>query len=120
MIIVSFKLLDKDWKVRLLKRKKYTKKNGKDSLAITYMYKRRIDIQIGGLDVETIIHELVHAYMHELCLGSTDINVSDLEEVYCELMSKRGLELLTLADELYEKLIEASTPVIKKVQVEVD
>jgi hypothetical protein len=88
-----------------MKRKKYVDKNGNDSVAITTFHKRRIDLSPYGRDLETIVHELVHAYLHELCLHSTnEMTADDVEEVFCELMAKRGRELLDLADSLYAKI----------------
>lgn len=106
MIAVSFQVLGKEWLLRVLKKKKYAKKRGKDSVAITIAYKRRIDVHESGTDVETIIHELVHAYFHELCLDSCqEISVGDLEEIYAEMMSKFGREILNLADAIHLEII---------------
>jgi hypothetical protein len=100
-----FQVLGKDWILRLMKRKRYDQKNGSDSVAITTMHKRRIDLGPDGRDLETIVHELVHAYLYELCLRSTnDLSVDDLEEIFAELMAKRGRELLDLADSLFSRI----------------
>lgn len=102
MIIVNFKVLDKDWKLRVLKNRKFAKKNGAATLAVTEDWKRRIDVSYRGTDLETIVHELVHAYLAEMGLSSaSNIKVEDLEEIYAELMAKRGRELLDLADRLF-------------------
>jgi hypothetical protein len=101
MITIKFEILNKEWVLRVLKRKKYNRTNGNDSVAITDGWKRRIDIAPNGVDYETLVHELVHAYLVEMCVKTTnEITVSDLEEVYAELMAKRGRELLDLADKL--------------------
>jgi hypothetical protein len=100
-----FEVLGKPWTLRLMKRRKYKDKNGKDSVAVTKAYKRQIDLSPFGRDLETIVHELVHAYLHELCIGSTnEITADDLEEVFAELMAKRGRELLDLADQLHARI----------------
>lgn len=103
---LSFDILGKDWEIRLLKKKKYQKKNGSDSVGITYIDKRRIDIGQGGKDKETFIHELVHAYLAELCVYTADLGDEELEEVFSELMAKRGYELLAKADYLFSKLVK--------------
>lgn len=105
-MIIEFKILSKPWTLRVLPKSKYKKKHGIDSIGITDANKRRIDISPFGTDKETIIHELVHAYFAELCLHSTDLDNDNLEEVFAELLSKRGLELLKLADKLYKKITE--------------
>lgn len=98
---IKFKILDKDWTLRVLKKKKYKKKNGKDSVAITYGYKKCIDVGPKGVRYEIIAHELVHAYMEELCVNSTtNLSIDDLEEIFAELLSKHGHTLLALAGQL--------------------
>ncbi len=98
--IIPFKVLTKAWRLRILDKKTYAKKHGTDSLAITHVQKRRIDLSPKGLDKDTIIHELVHAYLAELCVHSCDLDDDNLEEIFAELMSRRGAELLRLADRL--------------------
>lgn len=103
-VYFKFKVLGKSWILRLYNRRKYSRKNGKDSVAITKFHVRRIDLSPKGVDLESITHELVHAYLYELCLHSSNLRKRDLEEVFCELMAKRGMELLCLADQLYERI----------------
>lgn len=104
-IEVDFKILSKKWKLRVLNKKDYGKKNGKDSLAVTKVHRRRIDLSPKGSDLETIIHELTHAYLYEMCLHSThEISGDDLEEIFAEMMAKRGKELLKLADSLIAQI----------------
>ena len=89
----------------MLPSKKYTKKHGYDSLAMTISYKRRIDFHAEGVDKETLVHELTHAWLYEMCYKSTNnIDVEDLEEIFAELMSKWGRELLDLADAIKEEI----------------
>jgi hypothetical protein len=110
MITVNFMILEKEWELRVLKSKPYKKKKSrKNSLGVTLGWKRRIDIHLKALTYndtasrEVITHELVHAYLGEMCLEScTEITVYDIEEFYCELMAKRGREILDLADKLLE------------------
>lgn len=114
-LIFVFPILGKEWQLRILKKKKYNKKRGKDSVATTIAYKRRIDIHESGTDLETLIHELVHAYLHELCLGScTKLSAEDIEEFFAELMAKYGRELLELAEavymEIHNRLAQISSP----------
>ena len=106
---IRFEVLSKVWTLRVLKRKKYTRKNGNDSVAITHLNKRRIDLGPGGDDLETIIHELVHAYLTELCTKSALLDDVQLEEIFAELMSKRGREMLDLADKLFAQVQAITT-----------
>lgn len=104
MIKIKFKVLSKDWTLRLLKKKKYKGKYGNDSVAICNVNKRRIDLGTSGHDLETIVHELVHAFLGELCLNSADMDDENIEEIFAELMAKRGKELLALADDLHNQV----------------
>lgn len=117
MIIIDFKILDKKWKIRILKKKKYRRKHGDDSVAINMGWKRCIDVPPSGIDIETIIHEVGHAYMHEMCLKSTnEITAADVEEIFMELLSKRGREILDLSDNLLGEINKALSAHITSVQ----
>jgi hypothetical protein len=106
MIDIKFLVLGKEWTLRVLKKKRYKKKRGSDSVAITIMVKRRIDVHENGCSTETIVHELVHAYTYELCIAScSEITADDSEEFYAELVSKYGRELLELGDMIMAEII---------------
>lgn len=98
----SRSILGKRWTFRLLDKKTYnSKKSRKNSLAMTYYHKRRVDFSPAGMDYETVLHELCHVYLYEFCIHScNDINKSDLEEIYAEMFSKRGQEMLELGDKI--------------------
>ena len=104
MISTKFRIVGKRWEIRLLSKKKYRKKNGDGSVAITLMHKRRIEVSPKGFDLETILHELVHAYLSELCIWSANLEDDNIEEVFAELLAKRGRELLDLGDKLLLEL----------------
>ena len=101
---INFEILGKKWVLRVLKKKRYNKSNGNDSVAITYPNKRRIDIGPAGMDLETVLHELTHAYLTELCTKSTELDDVQLEEIFAELLAKRGREMLDLGDKLYAQI----------------
>lgn len=105
MFKIKFKILGKSWTLKLLELKKFEKKHGPEIVGITLATERKINLSPAGFDLETIVHELVHAYIREMCLSTTsDINQNDWEEICAELMAKRGRELLDLADKLFEKV----------------
>lgn len=104
MIRIRFHILAKPWDIRLLSKKEYRAKNGKGSLALTRVHKRRIDVSAQGFDFETVVHELVHAYLSELCTFSADFDVNALEEIFAEMLAKRGHEILSLGQVLLERL----------------
>jgi hypothetical protein len=111
MIRLKFGILGKRWTLKLLTQKAYEKRHGADSVVITYSYKRTIDVQPTGVRKEIIVHELVHAYLGEMCTKSTtDLTGDDVEEICADLFAKRGRELLDLADIIFEQLVNSLTP----------
>jgi hypothetical protein len=104
---IKFKVLGKDWLLRPMQKRRYAKKHGKDSVAITRTDKRIVYLSPYGRDLETITHELVHCYRYEMCLESMiEITVDDMEEYYAEFISKFGHEILDLAEILYDQVRE--------------
>jgi hypothetical protein len=96
---LEFPVLGKDWTLRVLSEKYFKKKNGDGAAAVTKVHKRRIELRPKFLDSETIIHELTHSYLYELCIHSTnEMTLNDMEEIFAELMAKRGRELLDRAE----------------------
>lgn len=116
MLLIKFEILGKEWKLKILKNKRYKKKNGKDSVAITHYWKRQIDVPMLGIDLETIVHELTHAYLTEMCHDTRALKAEDLEEVYAELMAKRGRELLELADILFQQATDKTQATVYHVE----
>lgn len=104
MVKIPFKVLNKEWTLRLLAKKKYKKKNGDDSVALTRTHKRTIDLGPNGMDLETITHELWHAYLAECCTYTADLTIEAFEEICAELIAKRGLELVALAQDLFDQM----------------
>jgi hypothetical protein len=102
---LEFRVLGKAWELRPMAKRRYAKKHGKDSVAITRTDKRIVYLSPFGMDLETITHELVHVYKYEMCLNSmNDLTLDDMEEFYAEFLAKFGYEILDLAESLYNKL----------------
>lgn len=108
MTTIVFKVFEKEWQLNLLSKKHYHKKYGKDSVAETQSHTRSIDIADEEFLHETIVHELVHVFFSELCIGScTKMHPDDVEEFAAEVFSKYGKNILALADFLYAELTDA-------------
>lgn len=98
-IELKFRVIGKPWELRCVGKKAYEAKKARaNSVAMTYYHKRKIVLSPSGTDLESIIHELTHAYLYELCTHSADLDVDAQNEIFCELMAKRGRELLNLAE----------------------
>lgn len=79
-------VMGEPWQFNILTQKAYEKKH-KDiphaSEGVTLKADRVIDFN-EKIDLETIAHELKHAYRHYLCLTSTDeLTLDDYEETEC-------------------------------------
>jgi hypothetical protein len=101
---IKFSILGKPWKLRTLGKKEYSKKHGGDSIAITHVHKRYIDLSPKGTDRATIIHECVHAWLSEICTHSADLDEQCSEEIFAELMAKFGYQILAQAEDLFWRL----------------
>jgi ketopantoate reductase len=116
MVKINFEILGKEWTLKVLKRKRYKKKNGADSIAICYGWKRRIDVHT-SVTHEDLAHEIVHAYMNEMCINSTtEMTAADMEEFFAEFYSKRGQEGIDLVNNLMKEIQKVLEPKITLVQ----
>jgi hypothetical protein len=108
------------WKYRLIPRELFLKvhKDAEviDHVAITIKQENRIDFTPNELTVETIIHELVHAYMSETYTNSANLENEQMEDIICDMISyniskiqkqsKRMLKVLLKELELFHMVIE--------------
>lgn len=95
------KILHKDWNISVLKKKKYAKKWGTDSVAMCDAKKRTIDLIKGHADYETILHELVHCFYSELSFYELQLDDDQQEEWVCEMISKYYVLLGELAIQIF-------------------
>ena len=117
MLTIDFTILNKNWVIKILSKNKYVKKHGRDSVAMCLMYKRTIVVHPSGIDLSTIKHELVHAYLYEMCIKSTEeITANDMEEIFAEFFGNRGREALDLADRLYSEILNITGPAITNIK----
>lgn len=106
---IKKKILGSKWQIRFYTVKAYDKH--KDTIAsdlgCTVCYKKRIYISIRkkGL-LDTIIHEMVHAYLAMLCIKTANVDSDDLEEIFCEFMPKHGMDLLLSSQEVYNDYLQ--------------
>jgi hypothetical protein len=101
---IKFKVLGRKWKLILYTKEEFNKKRGNAHVGETDVNKRRIYLRPDGFDLETVIHELIHAYLGEMCLNSSDLDGAAMEEICCEMFSKRGADILRMATKLYSQV----------------
>lgn len=96
---LDFHVMGKLWKAYFTDTRYFNKTYGVDTLAATETDEKKVFFRAKKLpSEETIIHELVHAYLWETGLRSMDLDVDQLEELFCELCSKHMRVLLATAD----------------------
>lgn len=94
-------ILGHRWVLLFMPQAAYDSRHGDDSEGCTMQNTRRIYISEEGASYQTIVHELVHAYMGELCVSTTTrLSKNDLEEIFCELVAKHGKQIIRLARQL--------------------
>lgn len=84
------KVLNKKWKI-IVRSDKVHNEQHPNSHAVAVLEDRRIFVRRSSLDVETIRHEIVHAYTHELSLVEIGLDTEEqFEEFFAELFAKYG------------------------------
>lgn len=97
-------ILNQKWTCVSYRLKTYNRRCGSDSVALCETDIRKISFLKDGLTIETVIHELVHAYAAELSFAELDLDEDQAEEFWCELFARQGIHILTLASEIFNEL----------------
>lgn len=97
-------VLGNEWKLKTFSDEGYEKKHGAGTDAVTHLSKSYIHFRKKGLSIKVIIHELVHAYLVEMCTHSAMLDEEQLEEVFADLMAGYGYEILTKAEKVFGRL----------------
>ncbi len=103
-LIMKITILNKKWSVRAYRLKTYQKHCGHDSVALCETDLKRITFILDGLTLETVIHELVHAYTSEMAFVELDLDDDQTEEFFSELFSRHGQLMLMQAKEIFEAM----------------
>lgn len=104
----SFEVLGRKWKIVVCSEEEYAKENRPGTVAITDAESRCIKV-LGQANVSysTVAHELVHAFIAELCLSSADLDNDNLEEIFAELFANRAEEMVKIGKRMFKKLKQA-------------
>lgn len=106
-LAVRAKVLGHNWIIYFLPAKDFKRKYGGNCLGVAECDDRKISLLARGLKLETVVHELHHAYIGELCVDVADLSGDQMEEVCSDLLARYGSRLLKQADEIlcrYSKL----------------
>jgi hypothetical protein len=97
------KVLGHTWIIYFLPSRQFKKNFGADCLGVTLTEERQIHLRAKSLKLETVVHELVHAYVTELCLDVTGLQAGQMEEAMCDLFARYGARLLKQSEEALAK-----------------
>lgn len=88
------------YKVRILSKKAYIKKY-KDSYAHVNRDTREIIFRADHIKKTTVIHEVTHAFINTLCLGScNDLTLEDFEEIVCEMLEVHLIDINKMSNQI--------------------
>lgn len=99
------------WKIRLLTPAHYiklhTEPDSDPGIAVTISDEKRIDFRQDAISLNTVIHELCHAYIYYCYyVSTTELQLGDLEEIICEMMGDQMKNILDQANSIYSKLVQ--------------
>lgn len=86
--MLKLQIRGREWLVQFLPKISFEKKHGPSIMGITYIRSREIHFPKSP-QLNTIIHELIHAYMAESNLqGCKNLNNEDFEEIIADTLSE--------------------------------
>lgn len=89
-------VVNKKWSVIVLSDKTMAKRHPKTH-AVAILEDRKIYVRKSSLNKETIIHELIHAYQHELSFHELQLDEDQVDEWFAELFAKYGERMIESA-----------------------
>ena len=97
------------YKVKVLNKEKYIKLHKNDSLAHVNREEREILFRNDHIKKNIVIHEVVHAFINSIHLGScNEITLEDFEEIICEMMEDHLMDINKVSNEILKFLKEQS------------
>lgn len=93
----------KKWTVRILTDSRYEKICGDDSEALTKADNREILFRKKRLLPGTVRHELLHAFISESHIESSNLDSHQIEELCCSLVDYCWSDINQLVDEIFIK-----------------
>jgi hypothetical protein len=98
-------IVGREWTVNVWASKTYLKRIAKDTWAEVEPQRSHIDIDRKALCMDTILHELCHAYAHERSIVALQLKTrTQFEEFFCEILAKHGQEMLDNAAKILTDL----------------
>jgi hypothetical protein len=93
-----------DWEIVLMTQEEFAKKFDDNTAALAAPKELTLYFNTEELDLDTIIHELVHAYYSHSGTNSASLHIDQIEEVFCELFGVYGEEIIRVSRKLRKVL----------------
>lgn len=108
MKVFKFKVIGKPYKIKILSEKKYQEKMEEfkieSAAAFLWIEGREIYIPVNSISLDSIIHEITHAFAREFAIIELSLNMQQTHEFFCELFARFGREMLDISDKAYSNL----------------
>jgi hypothetical protein len=106
---MKFTLNGEAWNIKVVSPQKFQSEFGCQDMshigAVTMCDEQLILINgEENLTFETVLHEIVHAFYSTLCLKSANLDPSQVQEVFAEIIARRGDLLKGLSKQLFKAL----------------
>jgi hypothetical protein len=104
----KYTIMGEAWTIKILSR--LPKGWDHSDSAITIPAQNLIVFNKKEFSLWNLIHELTHAYHKYLCLDSTtEMTLADREEIYCEMMAKYGIRIISDALVILLRAVKGNT-----------
>lgn len=91
------------WKIEFFEEDAFVRRFGEGIAGLCNTAQRKIYFHDGEFTKPVIIHELAHAYYSYLCLESTTLTNSQLEEVWCDLIARFGPTIIRQSNQIFKE-----------------
>jgi hypothetical protein len=101
---IKVNILGRSWKVSVIDGDAFLKRFGEALDGICMPELLEIVYCADDLNLETVVHELVHGWYAGLCTGTTELSGEQMEEIFAEMFSRYGAQILKAGEALYKEL----------------
>jgi len=103
--MVNIKIKGDTWKCSVYDDEEFLHKFGDGMAAFCQVDSKQIIFNEDDLTLQTVIHEVAHAYISYLHLiDSAELKVDQIEEIYCEMFAHDGPDILKISKRLFKSL----------------
>jgi hypothetical protein len=106
---ISIPIKGRSWKFILMADRRFDKihniKEDDSNVAMTVPGTYEVHFRKSDWNISTIRHEILHVLYSASLVGSTDLSVSDVQEICAEIVGEHGLEICLWADQIAERFL---------------